>query len=285
MIRIRNKAGTKEVLFDNKAYTLNEKDLGTADTTHSTVKGLGQVGEFLTNTSIGSRKINLVGFILAENAIEMEVRKRDLFKLVNPLEEFDLIVGNYKLSCVSNDTMKFSVNHYENNNSICKFQLAATALSPCFEPLETTIDKFAYWEGKFKFPFTMTAATPFIVGLRQPDLIVKAQNNGDIEIGMIIKFKAVAALSNPYLTNITTGKTLTITKDLVAGEEIEINTNYGKKSILGTLNGETTNYFSYLNLSSSFLTLAAGENLLRYGASVDSNLEVSIEYVPKFLGV
>lgn len=280
MIKIRNKTGTKEIIFDNKAYTLNQKDLGTANTELNTFKGLGQVGEYLTNTSIESRKITLIGFVLADTSTQMAVRKRDLFKLINPLEEFDLIVGEYKLSCVANDTMKFSKNHYENNDSLCKFQLTATALSPCFEKLESNKATIAYWQPKFKFPFAFTNS--FIVGLRQPSLIARLQNDGDIEIGMKITFKATAALTNPYLTNITTGKTFKLLKALAAGEEVIVNTNYGKKSIIS---GDI-NYFQYFDLDTEFIQLAAGENILRYGADTnETNLEVSIEYIPKYLGV
>lgn len=99
---------------------------------------------------------------------------------------------------------------------------------------------------------------------------------------MKITFKATAALTNPYLTNITTGKTFKLLKALAAGEEVIVNTNYGKKSIVS---GEL-NYFQYFDLDSEFIQLAAGENILRYGADAnETNLEVSIEYSPKYLGV
>ncbi|MEA4894231.1 MAG: phage tail family protein [Oscillospiraceae bacterium] len=285
MIRIRNSAGTKEIIFDNQCYTLNTKDLGAANAKLTSSNGINQVGEYISHTAIEGRNINLIGFILADTDTEMEFRKRDLFNIVNPLENFYLIVDNTKLTVKSTDTVKFAVNQYENNKRLVKFNLKGYCANPCFEPLEETHINVALWRPMFHFPLITT--TPIIMGLKEPRLIANVLNNGDIETGMVIEFRAKAALTNPSLMDLNTYKKIKLNKAMVAGERIVIDTNYGRKTITGYIGSTATNYFSYLDLDNSdFLQLITGNNELKYDADTNmDNLEVSITFIPKYLGV
>lgn len=50
--------------------------------------------------------------------------------------------------------------------------------------------------------------------------------------------------------------------------------------------GVKTNVFNYIDLDSTFLQLAPGDNLLRYDAeSGIENLDVAIYYRPQYVGV
>ena len=286
MVSLRSKDGVKEIIFDNVIYTLNEMDLGTADAELSTFKGINQVGEYLNHITIGTRSISIVGYVFADSQEEMRIRKRDLIKLVNPLDTFDLVVDGYRLSCVASDTVKFAVARYENNSRLCKFMLSAEAVNPCFVPLDETTIKVALWRAVFKFPLVLKADEPFIVGVREPSKIANIQNSGDIETGMIVEFVAKGEVSNPYLLNLNTREQIKINKTLSKGEVIRVNTNYGKKTVFGTIDGEETNCFSFLDLDSTFIQLEVGGNEFRWGAdSNESNLEVNIIFSTKYLGV
>lgn len=73
---------------------------------------------------------------------------------------------------------------------------------------------------------------------------------------------------------------------MVAGEKIIINTNYGEKKVQDIINGDTVDILHNLDLSSTFLQLNVGDNLFRYDADNNlNNLQVSIYYNPKYLGV
>ena len=71
------------------------------------------------------------------------------------------------------------------------------------------------------------------------------------------------------------------------GESIEINTNFGSKSVTGTLNGQTLDYINYAELpGSKFMQLKPGSNPIRYDAEKGlDNLDVTIRYSPQYLGV
>jgi hypothetical protein len=74
---------------------------------------------------------------------------------------------------------------------------------------------------------------------------------------------------------------------MVAGEEIEINTNVGEKSIRGKIgNAAYTNYFMYKNIDSSWLQLDVGDNLFRYNAEEGiNNLDVFVYFYNRYLEV
>ena len=286
MIKLTTKDGAREILFDNKFYTLNELEIEAADADLSTSKGIKQVGEYLNSTAIGTRDISITGYILAENADQMRSRKRDLIKLVNPLDSFCLVVDKYKLNCNSTDTIKFAVAHYENNDKLAKFVISATAINPCFEYLEETTVKVALWRAAFKFPLILQANKPFIVGAREPSKIATINNDGDIQTGMIVEFVAKREVTNPYLFNLNTREEIKINKTLQAGEIVRVNTNYGTKTVIGEVGTETSNYFKYLDIYSTFMQLQTGRNEFRWGADInENNLEVNVIFSPKYLGV
>ena len=124
------------------------------------------------------------------------------------------------------------------------------------------------------------------MGHKNPELIVNVNNPGDIETGMIIQFKAKGACNNPSLFNVNTREFIKIKRNMVAGEVITVNTNYGEKRISQYLDGDTSEFMNYLDLDSTFLQLQVGDNLFRYDAETNlNNLEVVIDYNPRYLGV
>jgi len=71
-----------------------------------------------------------------------------------------------------------------------------------------------------------------------------------------------------------------------AGDEIRVYTHFAGKRVVSVDGSTETNAFSLLDTGSTFFQLAAGQNILRYDASVNMELlEVSLYYRPQFLGV
>ena len=67
---------------------------------------------------------------------------------------------------------------------------------------------------------------------------------------------------------------------------LTVSTGYGEKSVKPTRGGVTTDAFRYLDVDSSYLQLAVGDNLFRYSADTNTeNLEVSIYHNNLYLGV
>lgn len=284
MVKLMNLDMTKELVFDGGNYVLNEKDLGKAEINLATFQGYNQIGVKVTGRVLNSRDISIVGFILADDEKEMLDKKRNLQNMVSPFEDFFLVIDNYKIRVSASSSIEYAIAYYENNKYLTKFLINGVCANPCFTELYAKSIPLASWLANFRFPLTMTASSPAIMGYKLPSKMKLIDNSGETEVGMIIRIKAtVDNIQNPYIKNLFTEEKLLLNCTMAEGETIEINTNYGEKSIIQ--NG-STDYFYKVDLDSDFLQLHVGENYLEYGADTnEEHLEIEIEFSPQYLEV
>lgn len=294
-ITLRKISNSEEIHMDMvtaPGYILKSVDWGTIKGTHNTYKYLNQVGVSVTNTSLGSREdITIEGWVVAQNERDMTEKKAVLNAFVNPQEPLEILYRGYKIQFLPDNTIKYSINYAENNDVICKFQIVGTAHDPMFvDRIENRLN-FATTLAGFHFPLVLSSELPeggVIFGSRTDSLIATVINKGSTPTGMRVVFRAKGSVSNPKLINVDTQQKLLINKELVAEEEIEINTSIGSKRVRGRI-GDTspyTNYFVYKTLDSTWLQLAVGKNLFRYDADQGlDNLEVFVYFQNKFLEV
>lgn len=271
-------------------YVLNSVDWGSVESTHHSYKYVNQIGVYVTGTSLETRQVEIIGWVIGDNEATMTQRKSILNRFFNPQQAVDLFYKNYVLRFLPNTSVRYSTTIAENNEVVCKFSVIGYCPDPLFR--EKTENKItaASTIPKFHFPLIISQ-TPdpprgIIFGLRQPSLIVAIENSGAVAIGMRIVFKATGTLSGPSLINVDTQKYFKVNKEMTAGEEIVIDTIIGQKKIEGTLKGLTSNYFKYRDLDSEWLQLQVGTNLFRYDADQNiENLEVYIYFSNKYLEV
>lgn len=271
-------------------FILNSVDWGAVESTHHSFKYVNQIGVYVTGTSLETRSVTIQGWIIAENESMMTIRKTTLNRFFNPQQAVDLFYKDYVLRFLPNTSIRYSTVIAENNEVICKFKVEGYCPDPLFsEQVESKVAA-ASTQAMFHFPLIISE-TPnppggIIFGLRQPSLIVTVTNNGAVDVGMKIVFRASGTLTNPSLIEVNTQKFFKVNKTMVAGEEITIDTIIGEKKIEGYLNGITSNYFKYRDLDSEWLQLKVGDNLFRYDADQNvGNLEVYIYYNNKYLEV
>lgn len=271
-------------------FILNSVDWGAVESTHHSFKYVNQIGVYVTGTSLETRSVTIQGWVIAENESMMTIRKTTLNRFFNPQQAIDLFYKDYVLRFLPNTSIRYSTVIVENNEVICKFKVEGYCPDPLFsEQVESKVAA-ASTQAMFHFPLIISE-TPnppggIIFGLRQPSLIVTVTNNGAVDVGMKIVFRASGTLTNPSLIEVNTQKFFKVNKTMVAGEEITIDTIIGEKKIEGYLNGITSNYFKYRDLDSEWLQLKVGDNLFRYDADQNvGNLEVYIYYNNKYLEV
>lgn len=271
-------------------FILNSVDWGAVESTHHSFKYVNQIGVYVTGTSLETRSVTIQGWVIAENESMMTIRKTTLNRFFNPQQAIDLFYKDYVLRFLPNTSIRYSTVIAENNEVICKFKVEGYCPDPLFsEQVESKVAA-ASTQAMFHFPLIISE-TPnppggIIFGLRQPSLIVTVTNNGAVDVGMKIVFRASGTLTNPSLIEVNTQKFFKVNKTMVAGEEITIDTIIGEKKIEGYLNGITSNYFKYRDLDSEWLQLKVGDNLFRYDADQNvGNLEVYIYYNNKYLEV
>lgn len=271
-------------------FILNSVDWGAVESTHHSFKYVNQIGVYVTGTSLETRSVTIQGWVIAENESMMTIRKTTLNRFFNPQQAVDLFYKDYVLRFLPNTSIRYSTVIAENNEVICKFKVEGYCPDPLFsEQVESKVAA-ASTQAMFHFPLIISE-TPnppggIIFGLRQPSLIVTVTNNGAVDVGMKIVFRASGTLTNPSLIEVNTQKFFKVNKTMVVGEEITIDTIIGEKKIEGYLNGITSNYFKYRDLDSEWLQLKVGDNLFRYDADQNvGNLEVYIYYNNKYLEV
>ncbi|WP_096635849.1 phage tail family protein [Clostridium cochlearium] len=245
-------------------------------------RSMGQDGSTYTGSTLDNRNIVIQGAI-TENG---EHNREKLLSIINPKLKAKLIYtdGNIKkyVECIVENAPIITK---ENKP---KFQISLLAPNPYWKDYIQSKVNIALWKGDFHFPLVIPKTTGIIMGHREPSLIVNVNNAGQAKTGMIIEFYARGTVVNPSLFNINTRECLKINKEMVAGEKIIVNTNFGSKKIESNLNGVTTNILNYIDLDDgdTFLQLDVGDNLLRYDADENlDNLEVNIYYKHNYLGV
>lgn len=271
-------------------YILDKVDWGQVGSTHHSFKYVNQVGVYVTGTSLETRNVSIIGWVIADTENQMSERKRMLNRFVNPQQILKLEYRDYELEILPNKTVQYSATVKENNEVMCKFQISAIAADPLFK--KAVEDKVAAASTKalFHFPLMINVVDngfPTIMfGLRQPSLIIDVYNSGAVTTGIKMVFKALGTLKNPSLINVNTQEFFKINKTMTTGEVIEVDTTIGQKKIIGKLNGEEYNYFKYRDFDSTWLQLQVGDNLFRYDADENiDGLEVYIYFYNRYLEV
>jgi hypothetical protein len=250
-----------------------------------TSKGVNQDGVTPTGQSLDKRDISIEGSINSMEQEEVLKHRQELIKVFNPKltgilrYEFGDFIKEIDCKIEIAPTLPYTDSTFKN------FLIQLVCPNPYWKDILESKEEIALWKGDFEFDLEITD-DGIEMEHREPSLIVNVLNDGDVECGMRVEFKALATVVNPSILNVNTQEYIKINKSMVAGEVISVSTYFGNKKVESILNGVTTNAFNYIDFNSIFLQLGTGDNLMRYDADTGlDNLEVSIYYQPKYLGV
>lgn len=285
-----NERGERIVFSPSSSYHVNFKDVtGLSDvrnTIYST-NSIGQDGDTYLGYRIESRDIDIVGHIKERNKSYIQELRRKLNRVLNPQYSATLTyeLGDFKriISCRINDAPIF-----KRQKIFEQFTIQLLCLNPFWREETETRKDIAAWIGSFEFPVPngLELHNSWEIGFRQPSLIVNVFNSGDVKSGIRIEFRALGELTNPQLLNLNTREFIKLNIEFQAGDVLTVSTGYGEKTVKLTRGGITSDAFRYLDIDSSHLQLAVGDNLFRYFADTNmENLEVSIYHNNLYLGV
>lgn len=271
-------------------FILGSVDWGQVSSSHHSYKYVNQVGVTIVSTTLETRPVEIIGWVISKTEQEMNARKRVLNRFVNPQQFINLRYKDYNLDFKPDETVKYTPSIKENNEVICKFKITGTAADPMFKDNKETESEAAATVSLFHFPLVINVEDnkyPTIMfGFKHPSLLMEIFNAGDVPTGFKIIFKAKGTLTNPTLLNVNTQKYFKINKTMTAGEEIVIDSVVGEKKVVGTIEGIERNYYKYKDLGSTWLILDVGESIFRYDADTGlENLEVYIYFNNRYLEV
>lgn len=245
-------------------YILKEADWGTIDAKHNQTRYVKQIGTTLISSILGTRNVEISGWVVAKNSDSMSKRKFSLNNFFNPLHTYQIEYRGFKLEVLFNQSVRYSRETKWNNEVACEWKISGISINPLFYEINTMATKSTDSEPKFKFPFSFSSDTneDVIFGEVKLNTIINIVNSGQVDVGMQIHIRCFGDVLNPIVTNIVTNEYFKINKTLVEGEEILINTSIGNKFVKGRLdsNSEYTNYYNYRDFGSSWLQLVMGNN-------------------------
>jgi len=133
------------------------------------------------------------------------------------------------------------------------------------------------FSGGWSFPWSF----PLNFGTVSQQITVR--NSGNVDTPILVYF--AGEIHDPEIENLTTGKKISVVKNIDDGKTLIINTTFGKKSVQ-ILDGGLTNAFEYVDLDSVFWQLVPGDNEIRYVASFEgANSLCKLLYYNRFSGV
>lgn len=160
---------------------------------------------------------------------------------------------------------------------------------PYFYDVDGNSEDMASWIAAFEFEFESVEGTGFEFGYKSNELIKTIKNDiAEDNIGVTITITCGGAVTNPSITHIETGESITIGYsgkefEMVAGDIVIITTATGNKHVTLTRDGTTSEINHYLTEDSVFVQLMRGSN--SFGFSADSglsNLSIGIAYTFKY---
>ncbi|MHB9937901.1 phage tail protein [Clostridium sporogenes] len=285
-IIFKNERGQSMELGNSAPFILTKIDLGSLKTTILTSKSPGQDGKTHHGTFLDERILPIEGAIVGDTVEDMYRKRQKLCSIFNPKIKGTLTYINNASEHVINCIVDSSPTFREQIDDMQEFLIQFYCPNPFWMDLIEEKEEIALWVGDFHFPLIIPPEG-IIMGHRVSNLIVNAKNRGDVECGMRIEFKALATVVNPSLFDVYTRKYIKIKRTLNAGDKLVVNTNFGNKRVeMIRSNGVKQNVFYYIDLNSTFLQLAQGDNLFRYDAEKGlDNLEMALYYKPLYIGV
>jgi hypothetical protein len=287
-----NERGESITFSRTSLYHVNFKDVsGLSDIRNAiySINSMGQDGDTYLGNRIESRDIEIVGHIKERDKEQIQTLRRRLNHVMNPHYSATLIYecGDFKrvIGCkVDNAPVLKRGTIFE------RFTIQLLCLNPFWSEEAEAREDIASWVDGFEFPepegLEISMIEGWQIGFREPSLIVNVLNRGDVRAGLRVEFRALGVAVNPSLLNVNTMEFIKLNITLEAGDLLTISTGYGEKAVTFQRNGVIADAFRYLDVDSSYLQLAVGDNLFRYDAVSNlENLEVSIYHNNYYLGV
>lgn len=164
-------------------------------------------------------------------------------------------------------------------------QISILCPYPHFKSATYKITNLSNVKSMFVFPFAYEeTGEPFSISeIGSEKSIV---NEGDVENGITINIQATGRTLNPTIYNYSKNEYFKINVELLAGDEIIINTNRSQKKVTLTHDGISSNIVNYVDRGSTWFQLLVGDNLFSYYADeYPENLICTINHRNEYEGV
>lgn len=264
-LQVENNNGGKLDLTTSPNYTLYQVEgLTPPEATINQSVNTTMDGSVINSMRVESR--NLVLYMTIEGNVE--ANRIELYKYFTPKKLCKI--------CYQNEHRDVYIEGYVESFECGLFdqkqvaQISIICPKPYFKGVEEIVTSFSNIVDAFEFPFSIVeAGIEFSTTSKHTRKNI--YNTGDVETGIKIELYATGAVTNPVVYDAINQTFLKLKMSMAAGDLITINTNQGEKSIKLLRNGEVSNAMGYMSPDSTWLTMAAGDNVFTYEASSGVN--------------
>lgn len=145
-------------------YVLENVDWGAIESSNKSYKFINQFGVYVTGTTLESRTISILGWVVADTIDDMKRRKKFLNSFVNPLQRVDLQYNEYRIEGIPETSIKYGSEMPENNEVMCKFLINLFCPDPMFYTQNGSYVSVANWAPKFRFPLIIPSGNYVVYG-------------------------------------------------------------------------------------------------------------------------
>lgn len=291
-ITLKNTTQNKTLVLSqdsNTKYVLETMDWGHVKSSVNAVKYINLVGSEPQSTTLESRDINIVMWLVANSPSEMTSLKQFMNKFINPLQELECIYGDYTLVMKPDTSIQYNNTDVRYNNQVmCRCLIQCTSYMPMWELTKKRVLKESGLTGLPLFPLVIPSDKGKAFGYMPYENITNVENTGDLDAGFILTLEAkLGQVTNPKITNNLTQKFIEIMIDMNKGDIVQISTISGQK-YAKLIRGESeTDILRFVTKESTMsLTLNTGVNSLTISAAINAlNLNPSITFSPLWLEI
>ena len=240
-----------------------------------------QDGSTYIDTLLSTRPLTLQVSLIAESRDELNHLRHRISNIFNPkLGVGQLIYKNgdteRTIEVVVDGSPAFPVGDAK-GKWFQKTAINLIAPNPYWEGTEIENYKLEDFVGNFRFPFHFPVR--FATRGDGRTLI----NKGDVPTPIKVEFRG--PVTNPKITNLTTGEFIRVNRAIPAGYILILDTSFGNKRVeIVAPDGVVQNAFHYIDLESTFFNLVVGENRFSF-ITEGGKPEVYVEYKHKYLSV
>lgn len=256
-------AGNERVpLIGNSYFDITDFDGFTEGNVSASSSTLADTdGDIISAQRVNARDVTLT--IRFKDGVSTEVAKRYLLKYFKLKKEAVIELDYHdRISRLTGYVQSVSMPRFTLGISA---QIDIHCSSPFWQDianLETLISNVV---SLHHFPIHPTEEEPIIMGLMSNIYQTTVNNDGDIDVGMIITIVAETTCSNPRIMIDKTDLFFQVNVTMQKDDELIINTNKGQKSI--TFNGE--NIINKIVAGSTWLQLPVGQTTIVCTNSLD----------------
>ncbi len=279
-----NAAGERIVMdqIDSPFFIEDAAGLNGLKNSVFTARTAGQDGATVTGCALEMRNITLTGAITENEA----ANRAAMIRVFTPKQRGVLTYEYLDVRRAIDCEVEVLPTIAPSSDGYLRFFISLLCANPYWRDQNETRVDVAAWMPLLEFDDLEIPAEGIAVEERSPSLLVNVINAGHVPAGMRVVFRASGTLTNPSIQNIATYEQIKLNVTMLAGDEITVTTGYRNKKVTRRRGGVLSNLFSALDMGSTFIQLASGDNVLRYAADTNVDaLTVSVFHGNAYLGV